>query len=189
MAHSAVAAKLLELYKKAFPSVIAAMESDPNANCYFSEPVFSSALAMQKSKEVFDPNLRVCLISSKLAAWLEALPCKSASFIPWFSATLAPATISAIEKLAVVANVPIQAKELRDVNPEHVYMMTAQTGDVYPDSSVTFSLGDYVVVVRAGVAVPPALHGGVTLDSVAALIPHRDRCRPDCQRSRDRGCI
>jgi hypothetical protein len=40
------------MYKKTFPAVIAAMESDLNANCYFSEPVFGSANAAQKSKEV-----------------------------------------------------------------------------------------------------------------------------------------
>jgi hypothetical protein len=74
---------------------------------------------------------------------------------------LAPATIAALEKLSLVSQIAPKPFELKDVNPDHIYMMKPQTGDVFPDPSVTFELGDYVAVVRAGVAVPPGLHGVV----------------------------
>jgi hypothetical protein len=78
--------------------------------------------------------------------------------MPWYSATLPPASISVLEKLASVS-VVTKTKQMLDVSPEHVHVVASQIGNVAPDPTTVFQLGDSVVVVRAGVAVPPGLFG------------------------------
>ena len=131
-----VTATLLEHYKKQFPALISAIETDPNSNAYFADQVFGS-----KAREQ----------SQKLAAWLEGLPCKRASWIPWGSSTLPIATIRVIEKLALVSRLPMQTVEVANIAPQSVFLIKPGTGLVPADPSAAFNLGDYVVVVRAGI--------------------------------------
>ena len=94
-----------------------------------------------------------------MSNWLEGLPCRRATFIPWSSATLPVATIAVLEKLSIVSTVPIQEQTITNIAPQSVYMIAATTGDVLVDATTEFRLGDYVVVVRSGVIPLQGSHG------------------------------
>lgn len=63
-----------------------------------------------------------------------------------------------LEKLALVSKPP-KLQEIENIAPQHVLVMRASTGDIAADSTTEFRLGDYVVVIRSGVAIPPGSHG------------------------------